>query len=803
MRVLLATLGIAFAATGQKWQDTCGRTEAGAVALEQALKDIAVDALVLVVASHPDDRYVLPAVWLRYGHGVRIAVMLATRGGGGQNLSGPQTGDDLERIRTLETEAGCSHFGGEVWYLNRPDAGFRRSAAETFAEWGRDATLRDLVRQIRMIRPDCVISTHHAEESHGHDLALVELLPEAVALAADAAHVTEQAPHAVHGFLLGSGSFSSADSVSIEGDLLEPVRGLSYRQLAYQILRDAHISPGAPAPIDTVFAPELRLEPRLPRRRTVTSGLPLDLPSVFDEDRWLGSRDRAAALDAILSTELRARMARGESPIELVKTTIVEVRGLISGLGAPLPESARDMRDRLRRRLAALERLLLLLANVQLELDVAPGAVAVGGEEFVVTVRMHTALPTVVGVRVDGLEGVTAQLEAPEEEGRQMQLRTGRRAQVAIRVPLPSEEDPDPMARRFSADRFKPPVRLRFTLEIAGIDVPVDITVPVEQRPPVELSIVPRMLLLPASRREVQFSVGVTRHSQFPVDGDLEVRAPAGYVIAEDRRQVTLHDVRGDMFGFAVTVPEEPKAGVDVFRIRRGAIKVALPVHKIDVKTPPRLRIGLLRSRDDTLPGILGVGGLGLEWSDLSDADIAVADLRAFDTIVVDIRALRDRPGARTGFRRLLEFAGGRGRRLVVFYQKDIEFHPAGEGFLGAPFEPFQVGRARVTRADAPVRVLRPQHPLLHYPNTILPSDWDGWDQERALYLPSSYGAMYEEVVAMQDPGQPEERGALLYARTGDGEYVYCALALWRQLKKLHPGAVRLLANLLSPMVGR
>ena len=56
-----------------------------------------------------------------------------------------------------------------------------------------------------------------------------------------------------------------------------------------------------------------------------------------------------------------------------------------------------------------------------------------------------------------------------------------------------------------------------------------------------------------------------------------------------------------------------------------------------------------------------------------------------------------------------------------------------------------------------------------------------------------------EELLEIGDPGQPPERGALLYTRTGEGEYVYCALSLWQQLKKLHPGAVRLLANLLSP----
>jgi hypothetical protein len=304
---------------------------------------------------------------------------------------------------------------------------------------------------------------------------------------------------------------------------------------------------------------------------------------------------------------------------------------------------------------------------------------------------------------------------------------------------------------------------------------------------------------LPATRRQVQFSVEVTRHTRFPVSGPLEARAPAGYAFTEERHDVSLTDVRGELFKFEVNVPAERKAGVDVFRIRLGSIKVQLPVHKVDVKTPDGLRVGLLSGRDDTLPGVLGVGGLGVAWSELSDADIAVANLSIFDTIVVDIRALQERPGARRAFRRLLEFATGKGRRLVVFYHKDVEFHPAGEGFSGAPFLPFLVGRSRVTRADAPVVVLRPDHPLLTYPNTIAPGDWDGWDQERALYLPSVYAPQYEEVLAMHDPGQPDERGALLHARTGDGEYVYCALALWRQLKKLHPGAVRLLANLLSP----
>ncbi|HEX5054607.1 MAG TPA: PIG-L family deacetylase [Planctomycetota bacterium] len=796
MHPIWVVFGLTTALVAQKWQDTCGRSPSGSVARQQLLEDATSDALVLLVASHPDDRYVLPAVWLRYTYGIRIAVLLATRGGGGQNSAGPETGDDLERIRTLETEAGCSHFGGEVWYLNRPDGGFRRSAEETFAEWGRESTLRDLTRLIRTIRPDAVITTHNAEETHGHDLALVALLPEALKLAADSSFETGQPTHEVHAFLMGAGSTSSPAAVLVDADRLEPNHGFTLRRLAYDILRNAHTSPGAPAPIDSVFTSEMRLEPQLPGFSLGDERRPLGLPSVFDAAIWPGDAERARTLEQFLVRDLPDSVAHDRDPTAQVVATIRELRDLRNALPAP-SSSKSDASIRLQRRIAALERLLLVLCGVQVELEVAPGTMAVAGEEFDATVRVHTSAPRPIRLRVEGLDGVTVAL-APSDEGARAQ-EGGLRQHATIRIPLGRDPRMDPMEHRFHADRFEPPVRVRCVVGVAGLDVPVELTVPVEQKATVELSVVPRMLLLPSARQEAQFSVGVARHTQFPVVETLEVRAPAGYAMPNDHMSVELRDQRTDLFTFEVNAPRDRKPGVDVLRIRLGGTRIALPVHKVNVKTPPNLRIGLLRSRDDTLPNLLGIGGLGLDWSELSDTDIAVADLRSFDTIVVDIRALRDRPAARRGFRRLLEFATGKGHRLVVFYQKDIEFQLPGEHFLGAPYDPFEIGKARVTRPDSAVRILQPDHLLLRHPNVILPSDWDGWEQERGLYLPSVYGPQYEELIELQDPGQRPERGSLLYAHTGGGEYVYCALALWRQLKKLHPGAVRLLANLLTP----
>ncbi|MFK7739446.1 MAG: PIG-L family deacetylase [Planctomycetota bacterium] len=795
----------------QSWQDVRGRTDAGLAAVRQSARDLAADAFVLLVASHPDDRYLLPAVWLRGGCGYRVGVLLATRGGGAQNSLGPETGDLLERIRTLETEVGCAACGAETWYLNRPDGGYCRTAAETFAEWGREGTLRELVRLLRKIRPDAVITTHHQEEGHGHDLAVVELLEEAMLRVNDPDFDVSGEPHSVPMFLVGAGSTITPTTVSIDADRLDPDRGLTLRRIAHNILGAAHRSPGRPNALDAIFDPVLRFEPRWPEQVDATGRRALGLPSVLDPDRWPGDPQRARELDRFLREQLPQQLQSDNPPfVELVR-----LRGELEALRDSLPEAAApgreasstqpgdvdafqamDARVRLQRRIDALDRLLLAASRVQIEVEPVPGAVAIAGEEVSASVRVLTGRGLVPTLAVVGLAGIEAKLTplVPLTSPA-----SSLHASLTLQVPLDHGHSLDPMAERFRADRFEAPVRVRFDVGLHGLQIPVEVTVPVMQLPPVELSVVPRMLLLPSARETVQFSVGVHRNSRFPVQGELDVRAPAGYAIADHRHSVELRSQRSDLFGLDVTAPPDRRTGVDVLRIQLGGTRVVLPVHKVDVAVPENLSVGVLRSLDDTLPSVLGVGGLGLTWSELSDADIAAADLGLFDTVVVDIRALRNRPAARRGFGRLLDFARMSGKRLVLFYQKKTELHPAGEAFRGAPFLPFEVGSARVTRADAPIRVLRKDHVLLNHPNVIRKSDWDGWVQERGLYLPQVYSDDYEEVLELHDPGQPAERGALLYARTGDGEYVYCALALWRQLKKLHPGAVRLLVNLLTP----
>ena len=76
--------------------------------------------------------------------------------------------------------------------------------------------------------------------------------------------------------------------------------------------------------------------------------------------------------------------------------------------------------------------------------------------------------------------------------------------------------------------------------------------------------------------------------------------------------------------------------------------------------------------------------------------------------------------------------------------------------------------------------------------------DFDGWVQERGLNFPSKWSKEWRPLLQMNDTGDKPLKGALLYARHGKGDYIYCSLALYRQLRGGHVGTARILVNLLT-----
>jgi hypothetical protein len=142
---------------------------------------------------------------------------------------------------------------------------------------------------------------------------------------------------------------------------------------------------------------------------------------------------------------------------------------------------------------------------------------------------------------------------------------------------------------------------------------------------------------------------------------------------------------------------------------------------------------------------------------------------------------------------RLLKWVQG-GGTLIVQYQQYSYFSGDHAAYPLSARQPHD----RVTVESAPVTILTPEHPVFSHPNSIVPSDFDGWVQERGLYFASEWDDRYEALLETSDPGETAKRGGLLVARYGDGLYVYTGLSLFRQLPVGVPGAYRLLANLLS-----
>jgi len=154
---------------------------------------------VLHIGAHPDDEDGGLMAYMSRKYGIRTVYWSATRGEGGQNRIGPYQGEALGIYRTWESLDARAIDGGETLFGPFYDFGFCKSGEEALAKWGREQLVGEIVRAIRIVQPQIVVSrwSGTAKDGHGHHQAVGQVTLEAFEMASDPAQFTGQLSHGI------------------------------------------------------------------------------------------------------------------------------------------------------------------------------------------------------------------------------------------------------------------------------------------------------------------------------------------------------------------------------------------------------------------------------------------------------------------------------------------------------------------------------------------------------------------------------------------------------------------------------
>ncbi len=141
--------------------------------LAHVLRHLPVAARALMVGAHPDDEDSALLAELALRHGVHAVYLCLTRGEGGQNRIGPETGAAFGILRTGELLASRQHDGAFQLLAPYIDFGYAKTAQDVFDRWGREHMVGTIVQAIREVQPDVLISvwTGTPVDGHGHHQA--------------------------------------------------------------------------------------------------------------------------------------------------------------------------------------------------------------------------------------------------------------------------------------------------------------------------------------------------------------------------------------------------------------------------------------------------------------------------------------------------------------------------------------------------------------------------------------------------------------------------------------------------------
>jgi LmbE family N-acetylglucosaminyl deacetylase len=783
---------------------------------------------VLYVAAHPDDENNQLIAYLAGGRHYRTAYLSLTRGDGGQNVLGPQFGDELGLIRTEESIAAAHVDGARPYFSRALDFGFSKDYSETLSIWDRQEVLADIVRIVREFRPDVVVTRFSLIPggTHGHHTASAVLALEAFKLADDPNAFPNQlreglTPWQPKRILWNTGPFQSGETngtppirINIGGT--DSISGESYAEIAARS-RSNHKtqgfgnfagfrgSSGARNESFELLAGTPATQDIMDGVNTSWSRVPGGAPIVEWTDDVIAKfnpQDPAASVPALLKIKKRLAGLAKDDPIvnekrQLLDSIIKDCLGLT--VETTIPQAEVVPGETLNLHLSA-----ALKSNVVPVRWVAARYPSIK-TKYVVDAELSANAPA--------SRNSVETLPANTPVSQPYWLREPQTAGM-FRV-----DDPTLIGRPESPPVF--PIEQVFNVDGQTLivpDQPVQMTADratgetreLEVISPVTLSQASDVeLFAPGAARPMTIAVTATRPD---VSGSLRLNAPSGWAVSPATQSFHLA-AAGDQaqFTFTVTAPTQPasagitaEAEIDGRRYDNGRVVINyshIPLLLLQPRAECKavcLNLNVNAHNIGYLPGAgdnvaQSLTDMGCKVTSLTGADLTPERLKAFDAVVIGVRAFNVRTDLVSNLPGLFAYVQAGGNVIEQYNRpgRDLKTDQP------APYS-LNLSTDRVTDPSAPMTFLAPDHPALNTPNKITSADFDGWVQERGTYYPDDWDSHWTPILACSDAGEAPLKGGLLVAQYGKGYFVYSGLVFFRQLPAGVPGAYRLFANLVS-----
>ena len=779
---------------------------------------------VLYIAAHPDDENTRLIAYLANEKCLRTGYLSLTRGDGGQNLIGPEQGVELGVIRTQELLAARRIDGGEQFFTRAYDFGFSKSPKETFSKWNKDSLLSDVVWVIRNFRPDIIITRFATDGSggHGHHTASAILAEEAFDAAADPTRFPEQLKYVdvwqTRRMFYNSGArfwnpnadLSSLIKLDVGG--YNPLLGKSYGEIAAES-RSMHKSQGfgsakqrgeyfeyfKPLKGDTAGLKDIFEGMDFSWKRVkggekigkmidkIIKDYKVERPEESADDLWK-TYDKFIDIntDKYSFQDKNLRQSTDEDYKKIFK----HIYGIHSELTSDVFYSAKneivkcklDFIARSKNKLDSISSYYQILSNFKNNL---------ASKEFNTKFsNIYNGSPSWL---LNGIENNLFNIKKKKPFYRQFEDLVGITYFLKNNY-FGSHEiiqykwvDPE-KGELYRPLVITPPIMLNLEQK----------SIVFSDNKPKEIKVIVK-----AGRDSIQTKVNANLPlgwSMQPTFANISLAKKGDEQIVTfniNPSTVTSSGVEKSIIKFIAEVDGiEYSQGIKEIKYDHIPIQTLFPeaeakLVRLDVNKKLK-RIGYIPGAGDEVKSCLSQ--LGYEVITITDDMLTKENLSQFEAIITGVRAYNTNEKLSTNKQKLMDYVNN-GGNLIVQYNTNSFVGPF-KGDIG-PY-PFKITRDRVTDENAIVNFELPNHPVLNTPNKITSADFEGWIQERCIYTAGEVDAKYEMPLSMADPDEKANKGSLIIAKHGKGNFIYSGLVFFRELPAGVPGAYRLLVNMIE-----